>query len=115
MNKLTKLNKLKNALAKFVAILELDPNCQWTKGFKSDLSRCEELIQNGYTADDLRSLSSSITYVFKGMGSFNDYGPGIYHPETGRYSPIPGTENFDKIKNEVFDLAILLRAIEPTA
>jgi hypothetical protein len=105
----TNLNKLKDALTELVAILELDPSCQWTNGFKSSLAKCEELIQNNYNEDDLRSLSSSVTSVFQGMGSFNDYAPGKYNPITKKYDSIPGTECFERASNEVFNWARQLR------
>jgi len=42
------------------------------------------------------------------MASFNDYAPAVYEPVTRRYTSIPGTEDFDMVRSEVFDLALAL-------
>ena len=103
-----KLRQLRDALTALVAVLARDPNCQWTSKFKTDLTECEDLIQRKHQQEDLRRLSSSITYVFQGMGSFNDYAPGKYNPDTRRYDAIPGTDDFEKIAEKVYDLAVQL-------
>jgi hypothetical protein len=92
-------------LTKLVDLMRLDPNCQWLPKFESDLAVCSRLKDRGYTPDDLYALSNSVTYVFQGMGSFNDYEPGIYNKSTGRFEPIDGTEEFEQIKTKVYDLA----------
>jgi hypothetical protein len=102
------LEQLVHALKKLVDILRLDPNCPWTAKFENDLANGFELLNGKYRDDDLRSFSSSIRHVFQGMGSFNDYSPAMYDSSTGRYTPIAGTEDFEKITREVFDLSIKL-------
>ena len=101
---------LLDALERLVAILRLDPKCQWTAKFSSDIDLCLTLIREGYSKSDLAKLSSSITYVFQGMGSFSDYFPSSYDPISRRYAPIAGSEDFESLRKEVFDLAISLRA-----
>ena len=103
------LMKLAHSLSRLVSILSLDQQCSWTSKFDSDLERCQRLMREGHSVTDLTSLSASVTQVFQGMGSFNDYAPGIYDPSSGQYSAIFGTEDFDVVSKEVFDLAILLR------
>jgi len=103
------LQMLFKSLRRLVEILQLDPKCQWTAKFRADLDLCLSLITNGFSRSDLAELSSSITYVFQGMGSFNDYSPSVYDPASGRYSPITGSEDFESVTKEVFDLATSLR------
>ncbi|ALP68634.1 DUF6966 domain-containing protein [Paraburkholderia caribensis] len=113
MNKLTALDQLIEALEKLVALLVLDPGCQWTRKFKSDLVWARQLRAGPVAARGLADLSSSIRHVYGGMGSFNDYAPAAYESTTGRYTLIPGTEDFDMVRSEVFDLALTLIATEP--
>lgn len=103
------LKNLIDALTKLVEVLKRDSACQWTKAFESDLLQCKELEATGFGEDDLIRLSGSITSRFQGMGSFNDYAPGIYNPATQRYEPILGTELFEQLSNEVFNAATQLR------
>lgn len=114
MSKLSTLDKLADALLKLVTLLALDPSCQWTKKFKLDQERADQLRLLPLNFRELAELSASIRYVFGGMGSFNDYAPTRYVPATGRYLAIPGTEEFDALRKEVFDLALELIAAEPT-
>lgn len=113
MNDIAKINptlcQLVSALKRLIEILRLDPHCQWTTKFENDLARASAL-QGGYGEDDLQSLSGSVRHVYKGMGSFNDYAPAQYDPSTGKYNPIPGTDDFEKVAREVFDLSTQLIA-----
>lgn len=104
-----KLQKLFFILQRLVAILRLDERCPWTAKFEADLLMCASLIDRGSSDADLAHLSNSITHVFQGMGSFNDYSPFVYEKITGQYLPIPGTEDFENVTKEVFDLALMLR------
>ena len=103
------LKDLIDSLSKLVGILEMDPGCQWIEAFRNSLNQTRSLVGSNYGKEELVNLSSSITHVYGGMGSFNDYWPGIYDPNTGRYTQIPGTEDFEKISNEVYEIAIKLR------
>jgi hypothetical protein len=109
MTKKENLQNLCEALDRLVTTLRLDLNCQWTPAFETNLVLCRTMLDEGFVDSDLGKLSSSVRNVFQGSGSFNDYAPGKYHPETGRYSPIPGTEDFEEIKEEVYKLANKLR------
>lgn len=113
MNKLTALDQLIEALGRLVALLVLDPGCQWTRKFESDLAWAHQLKSGQVNASDLADLSASIRHVYGGMGSFNDYAPAVYASATRRYTPIPGTEDFDMVRSEVFDLALVLIVAEP--
>lgn len=105
----SKIQQLHGALSELITILKKDPTCQWTKKFEVDLYECEKFLLKNEFEVDFTALSKSITEVFQGMGSFNDYSPSIYDEKTGRYVSIPGTERFDDVSSHVFDLAMSLR------
>jgi hypothetical protein len=105
------LKDLIDSLSKLVGILEMDPGCQWIEAFRNSLNQAQSLVGRNYGKEELRNLSTSITHVYGGMGSFNDYWPGIYDPNTGRYTQIPGTEDFKNVSGEVYNLALELRVI----
>ncbi|WP_408265267.1 DUF6966 domain-containing protein [Paraburkholderia sediminicola] len=113
MNKLSILDQLIDALASLVALLALDPGCQWRRKFESDLAIGRHLKDGAVGTVDLAALSASVRHVYGGMGSFNDYAPVIYDAATRRYAPIPGTEDFDSIRGRVFDLALALIVVAP--
>ena len=60
-------------LRELVAVLGRDEHCDWTRHFEHSLAWAEHLEANGFTQDELNELSSSITRVYGGSGSFNDY------------------------------------------
>jgi len=104
------LRTLRAKLAGLVDVLALDPKSQWKRKFESDLAQSQALLLAGGSRDEAISLAKSITDVYGGMGSFNDYAPTIYDAATGRYSTIPGAEAFDRLSNEVFEAALALRS-----
>jgi hypothetical protein len=104
------LMELGTALRELVSFLRKDPACKWTSKFEADLADCQNLLDAGGAKEDVIALSKSITEVFQGMGSFNDYSPSTFDRTTGRYTSIPGTERFDAVSTRVFDLAVSLRA-----
>lgn len=113
-NKKEILNRLIENLKSLIKILELDPKppFDYARIFWGILQDAEHLQKNGFKNEDLISLSSSIDSTSR---PFSDYGgPGTYNPDTGKYSEIPGTENFDKVSNQVFDLATQLRISDGT-
>lgn len=69
------LVKLEESLEALCELLRLDTQCIWTKHFQTCLATVRELIGSGFDQTALHDLSSSIRYVFGGMGSFNDYMP----------------------------------------
>ena len=89
-------------------MLYLDKQCAWTEKFERDMDRASQLLEHGFSDRDLASLSTTIRYVYQGMGSFNDYGPGLYNPKTGRYEAVSGTENFESLNQRVYELALNL-------
>jgi hypothetical protein len=115
MNRLHQLQNLEASLAELVSILCLDAACRWLNHFELCLARSREYLQREFNQSELNELSGSVMHVFGGMGSFNDYFPGIFDPATGRCTPIPGTENFETVTGQVYDRALALRVIEPSA
>jgi len=113
MSQLSTLDQLVDALVRLVALLALDPACQWTRHFASELERARQLREGMISSRELAELSASIRHVFGGMGSFNDYAPAVYDSATRRYVVVPGTEDFDSVRCEVFDLALALIASTP--
>jgi hypothetical protein len=69
------LKKLEESLELLCELLQLDSQCTWTKHFQTCLATARELLASGFDQTALNDLSSSIRYVFGGMGSFNDYVP----------------------------------------
>jgi hypothetical protein len=106
MNKLNTLDQLAGALLRLTILLALDSSCRWLHKFELDLEQVNRLRAAPFDSTDLAHLSASIRQVYGGMGSFNDYEPAQYDAATGRYTPIPGTEDFEVVRREVFDLAI---------
>jgi len=105
MNDITKLEHLIFSLEVFLKTLEHDSECQWTESFRGNLSQCQCLLLKGFTDRQLHDLGRSITSVYGGMGSFNDYFPGKYNETTGRYEEISGMENFEEQSRSVFESA----------
>lgn len=68
---------LSSALNDLIFLLRLDTKCPWTLKFEADCVTANELLENGFSDDELMQLVVSIKYVYQGMGSFNDYSPGI--------------------------------------
>lgn len=113
MKKFTELDQLIEALVRLLSLLALDPECQWTHKFSSNLAWARQLQSGQVSASDLANLSSSIRHVYGGMDSFNDYAPVAYELGTRSYISIPGAEDFDMVRSEVFDLALALVAAGP--
>ena len=88
------LSELHVYLRRLVDILRLDENCQWTRKFEGNLADCENLLEKSASRDEMVDLASSVTFAMVGAGSFEDYGPDIYDPSTGRYTQRPGTEDW---------------------
>lgn len=105
MNDTKTMEELCKSLNILVGILRLDDGCKWTNKFEADLEYCKRLLLGEHSKEDLYKLANSITYVFQGMGSFNDYTPSKYDKSTGRYVRIKGTERFEQITEEIFNLA----------
>lgn len=111
MNDRSRLQILSDRLAELVAVMRLDTQSPWARKFERDLDLSRHLLVENHNRQDVIELSKSITDVYQGMGSFNDYSPGSFDASTGRYIQIPGTESFDKLAQEVFQAAVTLREI----
>ena len=104
------LSSLIEALDDLIAVLELDPSCHWVKHFRTARYRARTL-SGAISQDRLNSFSVSVTSVYGGMGSFNDYYP--CPPEKRRKAPdrIHSMENLDPFSSAVYDRAINLRVV----
>ena len=105
------LASLVESLRSLVSILRADDSCQWRNHFETQLSNAEHLLTSGFTQEQLAELSSSICFVFGGMGSFGDYSPDRYDATTGRCSPLPGTQDFENVSGAVQERASELRIV----
>jgi len=113
MNKDEILRKLIESLEKLIKMMELDPKSRLIDVFRDNLDKAKSILsEQPVKKDDLVDLSHSITSIYQGgMGSFNDYAPGKYNPSTCRWTPIPGTEDFENVRSEVYNFALELRVI----
>ena len=113
MNKDEILRKLIESLERLINMMELDPKCRVIDVFRDNLDKAKSILsEQPIKKDDLVDLSKSITSIYQGgMGSFNDYAPGIFDHSKGRWTPIPGTEDFEKVRSEVYNFALELRVI----
>ena len=104
------LKSLVEALDDLIAVLELDPSCTWTKHFRAARSRAKMLF--GTTSQDtLNSFSASVTSVYGGMGSFNDYYPCLPEKRLKAPNRIHSMENLDPFSSAVYDRAVNLRVV----
>lgn len=100
----SQLEDLLSQLRELVPVLARDKHCFWTKHFEHGLAWAEHLKAEGFTEDELSELSSYITRVYGGSGSFNDY-PG--NPtETGSSGC-----DLSSLCHAVYDAATELRVI----
>jgi hypothetical protein len=106
MDRRAQLDSLAGSLEQLVAILRLDPACQWRAHFESSLRQARDFLESGFQQDDLSSFSVSVMSVFGGAGSFNDYAPGIYERVT---------DGFEQVSSRVYDQALSLRVVDRVA
>ena len=102
------LNSLIEALDDLITVLELDPSCNWTKHFRTAQSRAK-MLSSAITQDALNSFSASVTSVYGGMGSFNDYYPCAPEKRLKAPNRIHSMENLDTFSSAVYDRAVNLR------
>lgn len=105
----TELKRLEERLRLLVDVLQLDPSCPWTRAFESALAVTREYLAEMPDRQAIINLSQSITLVYGGAGSFNDYYPGVFDAGTGKFTRVPGTEAFERLASEVFESAQSLR------
>jgi len=111
MDRSRHLRDLEVSLARLVVIVGHDPTCEWRPHFERCLADTRELIASGFSQEQLNALSSSLTHVYGGQGSFNDYGPYIYDSSSGTFRAISGTEDFPEVATHVHDAALALRVV----
>jgi hypothetical protein len=92
--------------------LEPDVNRQFAPLFEPVLERAQELRSNGFELEDLKELS----YLLEGLlhRNFLDYAPATFDTSTGRFSPIPGTEEYAEVLARVSASTLELRMIGRT-
>lgn len=97
-NREEQLKVLVRSLENLTNSLEADPHSGWLNHFRHHLSEAQYLLKNGFTQDDLNSLSTSLRSVYGGMGSFNDY-----------YNPLDKTNIIGKYSSQVYSNAFHLK------
>ena len=89
-----KLQALIGTLEKLCQFLKLDgEEDRWLPHFQRNLDKARELLQQGWTRQDLKDLTVQIKCVFGGLGSFNDYVPGTPTPEMTAWIAANGDDN----------------------
>jgi hypothetical protein len=92
--------------------LEVDPKKQFGRLFEPQLDRAKDLLRNGFEFQDLKELSYSIEGLLH--RNFMDYSPATFDSSTGKFSPIPGTEEYGEVLVRVSALALELRVVGST-
>lgn len=96
------LDQLIQSLTAIIDLMRQEDDCHWLQGFEGFLLSAGQLKQ-GYTQDDLIGLYASISSVYGGMGSFNDYIP----DKDGEIAP--WANDFDLLRSLVYEQAFALR------
>lgn len=102
------LKDLIETLDDLIAVLELDPSCHWVKHFRTARSRGNSIL-GAVSQDSLNSYSASVTSVYGGMGSFNDYYPCPPEKRLKASSRIHSMENLETFASVVYDRAVNLK------
>ncbi len=106
------LSDLIRDLTRMVDILKQDSQCSWTQGFEGLLAEAIELREKECPEQLFRDFCGSVRHILSGgMGSFNDFFPMMIDPKSGERINIPGTEDFDNLRNRIYDLANEFRII----
>ena len=104
------LENLHAHLGELAAVLAQDPLCQWRKHFVACQQRAASLLSHGFTQSELNELSGSVSHVYGGAGSFNDYAP-VRAKADGTFGLIAGMDSFDKLSGNVYKSALVLRVV----
>jgi hypothetical protein len=102
------LRELISALDDLIAVLELDPSCHWIKHFRTARSQGNSILA-ALSQDSLNSYSASVTSVYGGLRSFNDYYPCPPEKRLKATNRIHRMENLDTFSSAVYDRAVNLR------
>ena len=111
MERHQQLETLAAHLDQLVAVLALDPMCDWRRHFEGGLSASRALLTQGFTQQQLNELSGSIMSVYGGAGSFSDYAPVTQAHPGGPFALIPGMESVDTLSGRVYQSALALRVV----
>lgn len=98
-------------LEKIIPIIEMDQNSEWHRYFYGFLEDAKKISSDGYQETSVRDLCSSIRSMYMGKGPFTDYAPVVLDPKSGLYKAIPGTEDYDRISQEICNIADEIRVI----
>ena len=104
------LKELIIGLEHLLSWLDLDPRCQWAKHFSRMNYEAIQLRDNGFTQDQLNSLSTSIRSVYGGMGSFNDYCPPPMDKKRATW--YKDSTKPKEPSSDVYELALALKVID---
>ncbi|MFO0805078.1 MAG: hypothetical protein U0791_18385 [Gemmataceae bacterium] len=99
------LGPLIDRVAALVGVLELDPACPWTDGFRDWLAEAQADCPAASRDDAVGRAAAAMRLFAGGMGGFNDYVPqraGAVLPWAGRVHELGG---------EVFAAALAVRAV----
>ncbi|MCW4455688.1 hypothetical protein OK348_12920 [Flavobacterium sp. MXW15] len=111
MERHQQLGRLEKHLEQLIAMLSLDPLCNWGRHFESCLATTRELLAHGFTQQQLNELSGSTMCVYGGAGSFNDYAPVTRIGSGGALELISGMEDVDTLAGKVYQSALALRVV----
>lgn len=92
--------------------LEPDPKRRFAPLFEPQLERAQDLLRSGFGFEDIKALSYSIEGLLD--RSFLDYSPATFDASAGRFSPVPGTEEYGEVVARVSALAFELRVVGST-
>lgn len=105
------LEELIGSLSLLIDMPKMEPDLQnqYAPFFEPLLEKAQLLSADGFTFEDLKDLSYSLEGLMN--RSFLDYSPSIFNKDTGRFSAINGTENYQEVLSEVSKLILELRVI----
>jgi hypothetical protein len=98
------------SLKKILQLLDLDPSCQWRSMYEVALRDAKEVEKAGSKEEGVREICSSFWSV-NAKSPFYEYFPATFDPKTGRYTVIPGTEDFEVIRDKIFEFANEIRTV----
>jgi len=98
------------ALDDLIKVLELDPSCHWVKHFRTARTRARS-ISTATTQDAFNAFATTVTSVYGGMGSFNDYHPCPQDKRKKASSKLHSMENLTTFSTAVYDRAINLKVV----
>lgn len=102
------LARFVETLGDVLAILRLDPQCEWTAQFGQLLEASQKLANDGFTQADINELSrSACRALSRRDGEFRHYVPPAELPTAGLH----GTDNFETFAQAAYEQSLQLRVI----